>query len=182
MTDSPLAAARPLAPAIGPSFQEIFALHARFVWRALRYLGVPEADLEDVCQEVFLVVHRRLDEFEGRSTMRTWVYGIALRLASDHRKRLRLRQERASDPPGASAGLESCPVERAEARELLQKALDALDDDKRAILLLHEVEGFSIPEIADMLDVPVQTAYTRLHAARECVGRTLRRSQLERTP
>ena len=182
MTESHAAAARSVAPRTTPSFQEIFALHARFVWRALRYLGVAEADLEDVCQEVFLVVHRRLDDFDGRSSIRTWVYGIALRLASDHRRRARLQQQRSGDVPKEPPIPATCPIDRIEARQLLQKALDLIDDDKRAILLLHEIEGFSIPEIADMLGVHVQTAYTRLHAARECVGRLLRRTQLERNP
>jgi RNA polymerase sigma-70 factor (ECF subfamily) len=177
-----VAAARQVASKAPPMFQDVFAQHARFVWRALRYLGVAEADLEDVCQEVFLVVHRRLEDFEGRSSVRTWVYGIALRVASDHRKSSRVRRESTGDAPREAESADPCPGRRAEARELLQRALDTLDDDKRAVLLLYELEGFSIPEIADLLGVPVQTAYTRLHAARERVGRALQRAELGRTP
>src|SRR3954466_4042923 len=99
MTDFNAAAARPIARFCPPAFQEVFVSHGRFVWRTLRYLGVAEADLEDVCQEVFLVVHRRLAEFEGRSSVRTWVYGIALRVASDYRKRARVHRERTSEAP-----------------------------------------------------------------------------------
>jgi RNA polymerase sigma-70 factor (ECF subfamily) len=175
MTDS-TAAARPIASFSPPPFQAVFGDHARFVWRALRYLGVVEADLEDVCQEVFLVVHRRLPEFEGRSSIRTWVYGIALRVASDYRKRTRTYRQRVSDvPPELPA---PCDYQRTEARQLLLRALERLDEDKRTVLLLYDVEGFSIPEIADLLACPVQTAYTRLHAARESVGRLLRRAEL----
>ena len=81
-----IAEARPIVTSGTVTFQEMFTDHARFVWRVLRYLGVGESDLDDVCQEVFLVVHRRLADFEGRSSTRTWVYGIALRVAADYRK------------------------------------------------------------------------------------------------
>src|SRR5262245_49705869 len=67
--------------------RQIFDEHARYVWRTLRHLGVADADLEDVCQEVFVTVHRKLPEFEGRSKLRTWLYGICLRVASDYRRR-----------------------------------------------------------------------------------------------
>jgi RNA polymerase sigma-70 factor (ECF subfamily) len=161
-------------------FEEVFTTHGRFVWRALRYLGVGESDLDDACQEVFLVVHRRLSDFEGRSSLRSWVYGIALRVAADYRKsafvRRRSTSEVAPEPSAPSA------QGRAEARQLLQRALDRLDDDKRTVLVLHELEGFSIPEVAELVGCPVQTAYTRLHAAIDRVEREIRRSQLTRVP
>src|SRR5436190_1174142 len=134
MTDFNAAAARPIARFCPPPFQEVFVSHGRFVWRTLRYLGVAEADLEDVCQEVFLVVHRRLPEFEGRSSIRTWVYGIALRVAADYRKRARTVRERMSDE--SPERVAPCDVQRNEARDLLKWALDSLDDDKRSVLLL----------------------------------------------
>src|SRR3954469_17470883 len=124
MTDFNAAAARPIARFCPPPFQEVFVQHGRFVWRTLRYLGVAEADLEDVCQEVFLVVHRRLPEFEGRSSIRTWVYGIALRVASDYRKRARVYRERTSEVPPQCAA--PCEFQRTEARDLLLRALDGL--------------------------------------------------------
>src|SRR5215831_12264435 len=85
---------RPVAP---PRVAEVFRELAPFVWRALRRLGVAERDVEDVCQEVFMVVHRKIGEFEGRSTVRTWVYGIAIRVASDYRKRSHVRREVVTD-------------------------------------------------------------------------------------
>src|SRR3954471_10847804 len=97
MTDFNAAAARPIARFCPPAFQEIFVQHGRFVWRTLRYLGVAEADLEDVCQEVFLVVHRRLAAVEGGSFGPRWVYGIALRVVSNYRKRARVHRERTSE-------------------------------------------------------------------------------------
>src|SRR6186713_2887600 len=75
---------RPSSP---PAFAEVYESCAKLVWRNLRRLGVPEAALEDAAQDVFLVVHRRLSEFEGRSTLRTWIFGIVLRVAARHRRK-----------------------------------------------------------------------------------------------
>src|SRR5687768_16217272 len=83
-----------------PPVHEIFREYAPFVYRVLRRLGVSEAEVEDVCQEVFIVVHRRLPEFEGRSQLRTWIYAIAVRRASGHARRAYRRYERpAAEPP-----------------------------------------------------------------------------------
>jgi RNA polymerase sigma-70 factor (ECF subfamily) len=155
-----------------PAFAEIFARHARFVAQSLRRMGVADADLDDVCQEAFLVVHRRLGSFEGRSSLRTWIRGVAIRVAADYRKSARVR---------ARAGVESTdelesPWDdhgRTEARQILQRAFSALDANKRAVLVLHEIEGFSVPEVALLVGCPVPTAYTRLRAGRLILARTL---------
>lgn len=147
---------------------QVFRDHAPFAWRVLRRLGVPERDVEDVCQEVFLVVARRLDAFEGRSSVRTWVYGICVRVASDYRKSARVRREEIS--PVAGEGADSDKqldvVALRQARATLDRILDALDDDKRAVFVLYEIEQLKMPEIAVALGCPLQTAYSRLHAAR----------------
>ncbi len=148
--------------------RELFDDHAGYVWRALRHLGAAEADVEDLCQEVFLVVHRKLEGFEGRSGVRTWLYGICLRVASDYRRRAHVRHERPHADPAenlaAAPGLE--PGARAEARSTLQKLLAELDDDKREVLVLYELEGLTMKEVAEVVGCPLQTAYSRLHAAR----------------
>src|SRR5262245_16770067 len=77
-----------------PTAQQVFVDHAKYVWRTLRYCGVAPVDLEDVCQEVFLIVHRKLPEFEGRSSLRTWIYGICLRVARQESRRAHRRRER----------------------------------------------------------------------------------------
>lgn len=156
---------------------EVFREHAPFVWRALRRLGVREADVEDVCQEVFVVVHRRLPEFEGRSSVRTWVYGICVRVASDWRKRAHVRRELATDdapepPPSSRRGLPRDPEgdhARREARAILDRMLDELDEDKRAVFVLYEIEQLTMNEVAEAVGCPLQTAYSRLHAARKIV-------------
>jgi RNA polymerase sigma-70 factor (ECF subfamily) len=147
----------------------VFDEHARYVWRALRHLGIPEADVEDLCQEVFVVVHRKLGEFEGRSELRTWLYGICLRVAADHRRRAHVRHERPHPDPteGVAASPELRPDARSEARSTLQSLLSELDDDKRTVLVLYELEGLTMKEVAAAVGCPLQTAYSRLHAARD---------------
>ena len=155
-----------------PTLRQVFDEYARFVWRTVRHLGVREADIEDVCQEVFLTVHRRLGDFEGRSSLRTWLYGICLRTASDYRRRAHVRREFAvEDPmPRAQAADQDEEVQRRQARQRLAFILDQLDDDKRAVFVLYEIEEMSMKEVAKIVDCPLQTAYSRLHAAR---GRVL---------
>lgn len=154
-----------------PSLPEIFRQYAPFVWRALRRLGVPEADVEDVCQEVFVVVHRKLGDFEGRSSLRTWIYGICARTASDYRRSGRVRREVVTDAPpdAAHEGGQHDAVALRQARAALDKILDQLDDDKRAVFVLYEIEELTMAEVADSLGCPLQTAYSRLHAARKIV-------------
>jgi RNA polymerase sigma-70 factor (ECF subfamily) len=132
---------------------------------------VREADVEDVCQEVFVVVHRKLADFEGRSSLRTWIYGICARTASDYRKSARVRHEIVTDtPPEATSDAKQHDViVLREARAKLDRILDQLDDDKRAVFVLYEIEELSMNEVAEALGCPLQTAYSRLHAARKIV-------------
>jgi RNA polymerase sigma-70 factor (ECF subfamily) len=154
-----------------PTLADIFRQHAPFVWRALRRLGVAESDVEDVCQEVFVVVHRRLGDFEGRSSLRTWIYGICTRTASDYRRSGRVRREIVTDaPPDApQEGAQQDVVALKQARRKLDRILDTLDDDKRAVFVLYEIEELTMAEVAEAVGCPLQTAYSRLHAARKIV-------------
>ncbi|HEY8075290.1 MAG TPA: RNA polymerase sigma factor [Labilithrix sp.] len=154
-----------------PSLTEIFRQYAPFVWRALRRLGVAESDVEDVCQEVFVVVHRRIGDFEGRSSLRTWIYGICARTASDYRRSGRVRREVVTDaPPDAPQdGSQADVVALKQARKKLDRILDTLDDDKRAVFVLYEIEELTMAEVAEAVGCPLQTAYSRLHAARKIV-------------
>jgi len=155
----------------------LFREHAAYVWRALRRLGVREADIEDVCQEVFVVVHRRLADFEGRSSPRTWIYGIAIRTASDYRKRAsHVREVATATPPDVlSRDNPHDALSARQARATLDRLLDALDDDKRAVFVLYEIEEVPMNEVAEAVGCPLQTAYSRLHAARKAVAEGARR-------
>jgi len=154
-----------------PTLRQVFDEHAAFVWRTLRHLGVPEPDIEDSCQDVFVAIHRKLDGFEGRSSLKTWIYGICLRVASDRRRRAHVRRERlvAELPSRAVEPTQVDDYERGQARALLSALLDQLDDDKRAVFVLYEIEGLPMKEIAEVVGCPLQTAYSRLHAARKWV-------------
>jgi RNA polymerase sigma-70 factor (ECF subfamily) len=166
-------------PRQAPDLTALFREHAPFVWRALRRLGVHERDVEDVCQEVFVVVHRKLREFEGRSSVRTWIYGICARTASDYRRSGRVRREVVTDEPPEIAGdaAQHDAVALRQARAKLDRILDELDDDKRSVFVLYEIEELTMAEVAEALGCPLQTAYSRLHAARKIVETSVERER-----
>ncbi|MEW5742988.1 MAG: sigma-70 family RNA polymerase sigma factor [Myxococcota bacterium] len=163
-------AATPSATARPPSFAAVYEAHASLVWRSLRRLGVREADVPDVAQEVFVVIHRRLGDFTGGAALKTWVYGICLKVASDYRKRAHVRRERLVDesPERANSGETAVrEIAQRQARTLLDRMLDQLDEDKRTVFVLFELEQVSMHEVAAAVGVPLQTAYARLYAARK---------------
>ncbi|HWO14817.1 MAG TPA: sigma-70 family RNA polymerase sigma factor [Polyangiaceae bacterium] len=160
-------------------FPAIFSEYAPYVLRVMRHLGIPSGDLQDQCQEVFVAVFRGLSSFSGRSSLRTWIYGICLRVASNHRRRAHIRRERPySEPPEQS--LPPPQHERFEQREnqaSLQRLLDELDPDKREVFVLYEIEEMSMKEVAEACGCPLQTAYSRLHAARRLLLDRYRQSE-----
>lgn len=163
--------------ALGSSeLARIYEQHFRFVWRSARRLGVGEATVDDVVQEVFLVVHRQLSTFERRSSLKTWLYGILRHVVRNH---LRHAGRRRHEPlEEASVGDGTSPFEeaaRAQAVTLLAELLDELDDDKREVFVLAELEEMSVPEIAEALGVKMNTVYSRLRLARRAVERALDR-------
>ena len=121
--------------------------------------------------DVFLVVHRQLPSFEGRSKVSTWLYGICVRTASDYRRRARVRYEQPSADPAASLLADSglSPDARVGAKHELLHLLATLDAEKRTVLVLYEIEGLGMNEVAEIVGCPLQTAYSRLHAARALV-------------
>ena len=150
-------------------FRRIFDGHAQAVSRTLRYLGVPESDLMDAAQEVFLVVNRRYREFEGRSSLSTWIRQICLRVAlSTRRRRGRRREDVVEQPPDAGVDADQhARLERDERRAQLNRLLDELDDDQRAVIVLYEIELLPMREVAETVGCPLQTAYSRRKAALE---------------
>lgn len=160
--------------------------HADFVWRSLQRLGVRAMDLEDALQEVFLVVHRRLAEFDGNARVTTWLFAICLRVASAHRTRAHVRREQATAevealvPNDGRADPERDALE-SEARSELEALLDGLELTKRAVIVMFELEGMTTTEIAETLGIPVGTVYSRLASARaELAKAARRRRQSER--
>jgi RNA polymerase sigma-70 factor (ECF subfamily) len=169
---------RPLTFSVAPQvdakrklFRELYENHVDFVWRNLRRLGVRESDAEDRTQEVFVVAHRRFDEFEDRGHgPRAWLFQIVLRVASDARRHRRRHPE---EPDGGDslshASVEAPQAEalaRREALSTLDAALQTIEVGRRAVLVLHEIEEMTAPEIARVLGIPLNTVYSRLRVAR----------------
>jgi RNA polymerase sigma-70 factor (ECF subfamily) len=164
---------------------EVYRRHADFVWRVVRRLGVPDGAVEDVMHEVFLVVHRRLHEFDGRAAMTTWLYNVARGVVSNDR-RSRSREARRLElvEPKPPAPDPEVATGRKQAAAFVRAFVASLDDDKRMVFELADLEGMPIPEVAAVCGIKVNTAYSRLRAARQqfqrAVGR-FRREQSQRS-
>jgi RNA polymerase sigma-70 factor, ECF subfamily len=157
-------------------FEQVYLDHAAFVWRVLRGMGVSEALVEDAVQDVFMVVHRRLVEFDGRGSVKTWLFQIAYRTACGYRRKVRRTGGHEPFEDSVDARTAS-PAEQAERRETLSVVaglLDGLDDDKRAVLVLADIEEMTAPEIAVVTGTPLNTVYTRLRRARSELSQALR--------
>lgn len=153
------------------AFRAMYEQQVDFVWRNLRRLGVSEAEVDDKTQEVFVIAHRRWAEFEDRGHgPRAWLFQIVLRIASDARRHRRRHpvdpdggaaQERESiEPPQAAA------LDRREALGRLDRALRSIEVGRRMVLVLHEIEEMTAPEISEILGIPLNTVYSRLRVAR----------------
>ena len=181
--DTSHAAPRALAPA--PSLESLYRDHADFVWASLHRLGVREADLPDQLQEVFVVVHRRLDSYDGTSKPTTWLFGICLRVAAAHRRRAHVRYEAPSDALGDHGSQAASPEDHALARdahERLEALLDAMDLERRTVLVMFEIEEIPCREISTLLGIPIGTVHSRLHAARKEFAGLLAREQRRSKP
>ena len=156
----------------------LFEAHGPYVQRVLRRFGVPESDVADVAQDVFVIVCRKLDGFEGRSSLRTWLYRICARTAIDHHHRAYRRYERLTDPPDVPTTTETQVESLAMRRtaDAVRGALDELSDDKRAVFVLYELEEMTMAEVALVVRCPLQTAFSRLYAARKHVNKALARA------
>ena len=156
------------APGPPPDFTVIFREHSSYVWSTLRRLGVRERDLEDLVHDVFIVVHRHLADFDARRPIRPWLFGIAFRVASGYRRLGRTQNELVSDDIEASSSTPSADdlVQAKQEQAVVLRALDMMDLDRRAILVMHEFDGHAMPEIARVFEIPLNTAYSRLRLAR----------------
>jgi RNA polymerase sigma-70 factor (ECF subfamily) len=157
-----------------PSFAPLYQQYFDFVWRSARRLGVGEEAIEDLVQEVFVIVHRQLPGFEGRSTLRTWLYGIVLRVVREHRRtthRADARRGTAGDDAyekvadGGRLPDERCAL--VQAVHVLERVLDEMPAEQRDVFVMAELEGMTVPEIAALAGTKVNTIYSRLRLARE---------------
>jgi RNA polymerase sigma-70 factor (ECF subfamily) len=160
------------------SFREIYEQHATFVWKALRRLGVRSAEIEDACQDVFIVVHSKLGAFDWSRPMRPWLLGISVKVAAKYRRKAHLRREVAQEAHfGVTEPVQAKALERRQARALLEHILDHLRDDQREVFVLFELQEIAMAEVARIIGIPHQTAYSRLYAARRRVDAKIRQLQ-----
>jgi len=157
-----------------PAFADLYETYFTFVWRSARRLGTAEPNLDDVVQEIFMIAFRRQDEFEGRSSVKTWLYGIVFNVVRAHRRELAQKHpqavvgDRRVDPEVLIDGADG-PHEQAsksEAAHVVDRFLEGLDDDRRAVFVLAELEQLTAPEIAAVVGAPLNTVYSRLRLAR----------------
>jgi len=165
-----------------PGFARVYDEHFAFVWRTLRLLGVAEAALEDAAQDVFATVSNKLAEFAGRSSLRTWVFAIVQRTASNYRRSHRRKQHPLVPLSDALVGSEPTPQAHAEALEAAQaieRFCETLDPERRALFVLALLEEVPAVEIARALDVPTNTIYSRVRLLRAALERALGQNEVE---
>lgn len=160
------------ATVLDPEFRRIFVEHFAFVCRSLQRLGVREADVEDVSQELFLAALRAFGEWDRSRPIKPWLFGFAFRFAANYR---RLGWHRGRT-------LEDSPVspkvhDKLAAKITVSRALEALDLDKRAVLVMHDLEGMSAPEIGEELGIPLNTVYSRVRLARDAFRSAVKASE-----
>lgn len=172
----------PTAPARPVDFRTLFELEADYVARTLRRMGVSVSDLEDATHEVFIAVHARLAEYDTARPIRPWLFAFAYRVACAARRRPHHRvelREALPDIPDAARRADDL-VEDSENRRLLLGALQALCPEQRAVLVMHEIDGVAMPDVALALSVPLNTAYSRLRLGREDLTRAVTRLRAKR--
>jgi len=155
-------------------------MHFDFAWRSARRLGVPDHALDDAVQETFMVVHRKLGEFEGRSSLKTWIFGIIRRVVRDHRPPARWQLAPPAMLDQIAEPVEDGPLHsaaNAEAGRRLARLLDKLDDHKREVFVLVDLEEMTVPEAAEAIGANLNTVYARLRAARRALAEVLARER-----
>ena len=174
-------------PVVPQSFEAVYDEQVDFVWRNAQRLGIGDDALDDVVQQVFLVVHRRLAEAPEEVPMRAWVFGILSHVVRDHRRGVRRKSPHHAQPqidPATVAEPGSGPFDtlaRTEALQVVLGLLAELSDEKREIFVLSELEQLTAQEIADLLGVNVNTVYSRLRAARQDFERAAERARMRDT-
>jgi RNA polymerase sigma-70 factor (ECF subfamily) len=165
---------------VNMDFPAVYRQQYRFVWRILQAMGVPRSTLDDTVQDVFLIVYRRQQDYDPATSIRSWLFGISRRLASHvHRGRQRGERHLRALPGPEPATDAAAHVARAEAISLVTDFVAGLSEGHRLVFVLADIEGMSAPEIADAVGIPLNTAYSRLRAARQRFAARLARHHKE---
>jgi RNA polymerase sigma-70 factor (ECF subfamily) len=163
-------------------FSRLYTEHFDFVWRTARYLGEPDASLDDAAQDVFLVAYRRLQDFQARASTRSWLFAITMRVTSDHRRSRRRKRRLLDGIRGVPPKSVVTPYEQTAHKEQghsLMQALSMLSESHRVTFVMADLEGMTAPEIATTLGVNMNTVYSRLRVSRIVVKRALEQAKQE---
>lgn len=179
LSDGPDEIDRPL-----DSFARVYEKYADFVWFTLQRLGVRESDREDLCHDVFVLAYKKLPGYTERDAVRRWLFAIAVRLASNYRRKAYLHLERGGDALEADGGHSRVPehawpeaaTARRETFERVRAILERMQPIGRVVFVMFEIEGLSSEAIATELGVPLGTVYSRLHAARKLFRSEVKRA------
>ena len=173
----------PLAPVPVQDFESIYREHFDFACRSLRMLGVAVDALEDAAQDVFGIASRRLADFEGTSSLKTWIFAIVQRVAANqrrtHRRKRAPLEPLALESAATEAPSPECQAQSAQSAALIQTFCDGLDEGRRALLVLGLIEGVPMRELASTLGIPLQTAYSRARALRKDLEHYLRQCEVD---
>lgn len=162
------------------SFKALYRQYFHFVWSAARRFGVPPDAMDDLVQEVFIVIHGKLETLEKPEALHSWIYSVVRRTASNYRRALRTREAAGilQEAPNEAESHEPTPFDRLKTNadlKLLVSLLAELDDPKREVFELIEIDELTVPEAAEVLEIPLNTAYSRLRAARQAFEAALAR-------
>jgi RNA polymerase sigma-70 factor (ECF subfamily) len=163
----------------GQDFAEIYHREFSYVWHTLRRLGVPHRELADVAQNVFIIVYSRFELYDPSRPLRPWLFGVSFRVAADYMRLARHAREMVREDIEVAYGGPAADdlMAQREDEAMLREALAALDLDRRAVLVAHDFDGTTGPEIADALGIPLKTMYYRLRTGREQFIAAVRRVQ-----
>ena len=163
---------------VPPGFEEIYKSEFQYVWNFLIRMGVPRRDLRDKVHDVFEAVYRCRENFDPSRPIRPWITGITFRVASNLRRSARFKREVYREEVEVSDLANDNPeqaVERIQQRALLMRGLDSLEPDYRVVIVLHDLEGHTIPAVAEMLDINTSTMYSRLRQGRQLLAAAIHR-------
>lgn len=169
-----------------PTFATVYQQYFDLVWSTARHLGVDAAALDDVVQEVFMVIHSRLETLRQTESLRSWVYGVTRRTVSSFRRGQRHRAASGAEFAVTADWTATAPPtpqslsELSDQHRLLLRLLDEMDEAKREVFVLAELQEFTAPEIAEALEIPLNTVYSRLRLARQAFEQSRAREAARR--
>jgi len=169
----------PRADGAPPELAVVYREHVAFAWRVVRRMGVPADAVQDVVQDVFLVVRRRLPDYDGRASVKTWIAGICRGVVSNYHRHVKRREARLQLVSSTASASSEPGVERLDTGRMLAEALDRLHEEQRLAIVLTDIEGLTPSDVAQVMGISRNTVYSRLRLARKKLQMLLRAGDAE---